>query len=433
MIEKLISDRPVITFDRDKFGILLSKVLSPSRPLQSEEFLRGRSVQLWGIKTALFQPGRHVLIHGLRGVGKSSLAQTAAFSLAEQADPILIGCDRHSTLHSIVREIFEEAENRNPRVRERVKELGGSFGRWGLSVEGKVSQAEGPVAEPLSTNDAVRLISHLSESYAKEPVIVIDEFDLVQNSEEQERFATFIKQISDRHIGAKFIFCGIGESIDSIMSAHGSADRYFHTVGLRQLPWEAREEILMEAADTVGINVDRNTMIRISRISDGFPHYVHFIAEKLFWRVYEDTDAFGEVKPEHFELAMADASEAMDMKIRGPYEKATQKYNNDYESVLWAVADGHELTRRSTDIFNSYCEIMRAMGMPPLDRTKFNGRINSLKKTSHAQILKGSRSGWYEFSEKMIRGYVRLRAEKAGVVLDADHPAAQKLRERGLG
>ena len=41
------------------------------------------------------------------------------------------------------------------------------------------------------------------------PVIVIDEFDLVESKEEQERFATFIKQVSDRHIGAKFIFCGI--------------------------------------------------------------------------------------------------------------------------------------------------------------------------------------------------------------------------------
>jgi MoxR-like ATPase len=72
-------------------------VLSPSRPLQSEEFLRGRHDQLVEIKKALYQPGRHILIHGLRGVGKSSLAQTAAFSLAQGGDPIIIGCDRHST------------------------------------------------------------------------------------------------------------------------------------------------------------------------------------------------------------------------------------------------------------------------------------------------------------------------------------------------
>ena len=59
-----------------------------------------------------------------------------------------------------------------------------------------------------------------------------------------------------------------------------------------------------------------------------------------------------------------------------------------------------------------------------LDRAKFNQRINSLKKPSHGQILLGSRQGWYEFSEKMIRGYVRLRAAEVGVDLGTDHPRA---------
>lgn len=113
----------------------------------------------------------------------------------------------------------------------------------------------------------------------------------------------------------------------------------------------------------------------------------------------------------------------MDMKLRGPYEKATQKYNNDYETILWAAADGHELRRRSTDIFVSYERIMRDRDEDALPRSRFNQRINALKKESHAAILTGTRAGWYEFSEMMIRGYVRLRAEIKGVELDDDHPA----------
>ena len=113
------------------------------------------------------------------------------------------------------------------------------------------------------------------------------------------------------------------------------------------------------------------------------------------------------------------------MKLRGPYEKATQKYSNDYEPVLWAVADGHELQKRSTDIFKSYEYVMDSLGQIPMSRAQFNQRINSLKRPSHASILTGSRAGWYEFTEKMVRGYVRLRAEKAGVALDMDHPKAK--------
>ncbi|SEM92703.1 hypothetical protein SAMN05216227_1004146 [Pseudorhodobacter antarcticus] len=238
----------------------------------------------------------------------------------------------------------------------------------------------------------------------------------------QVLFTNFVKQISDRHVPARFIFCGIGESTEKIMAAHASADRYFHAVGLGQLPWEARFEIVSSAAEKIGIRNDRDTTIRIARISDGFPHYVHFISEKLFWRVYEAKNQ-GIITAELFSEAMADAASAMDISLRGPYEAATRKYSDDYESVLWAAADGHELSRRSADIFTSYERIMKARDQKPLDRTRFNQRLNSLKKPTHASILSGTRQGWYEFTEKMLRGYVRLRAEQSNVVLDMDHPA----------
>ena len=79
-------------------------------------------------------------------------------------------------------------------------------------------------------------------------------------------------------------------------------------------------------------------------ICDGFPYYVHFISEKLFWRVFEAQNG-GKVTPELFIQAMEDAANAMDMKLRGPYEKATQKYDDTYSAILFAVADGHELKK----------------------------------------------------------------------------------------
>lgn len=417
--------RAVLSESEHDFGIMLGKVLSPSQPLQSEEFLRGREEQLQGIKRALYQAGRHVLIHGLRGVGKSSLAQTAAFSLSTDMDPIIIACDNKSTFGSVIREMFDGAVTNNPLVEKRIKEAGLHFSQLGITLGGKEATQEGKASAPGSVNEAVRLVQFLCESYTAKPVIVIDEFDQLTDKDEQQFFTNFIKQVSDRHVPAHFIFCGIGESIDAIMSAHASADRYFHTVGLGQLPWEARYEIVIGAAERLGVVTEENTVIRIARISDGFPHYVHFVSEKLFWRVFEARNG-GRITPELFEVAMSDAASSMDMKLRGPYETATQKYNNDYEAVLWAAADGHEMKRQSSAIYESYLRIMRDRPENALDRAKFNQRINRLKQPSHACILTGSRQGWYEFTEKMIRGYVRLRAEQAGVVLEVDHPAMKR-------
>ena len=400
----------------------MSRVLSPSRPLQSEEFLRGRSTQLNGIRRALMQPGRHALIHGLRGVGKSSLAQTCAYSLADSEEAVLIGCDGTSTFATIIREVFDQLNGRSPVFEKKIIEKGLSFTKFGLGGGGNWTLEEGRTTDPSSVNEAVRLVRFIAEYLKKRLVVVVDEFDLIKDREEQVIFTNFLKQISDQHVSATFIVCGIGASAEALMDAHGSADRYFHTVGLTQLPWEARYEIVENAAKALGIEIDKDTVIRIARISDGFPHYVHFVSEKLFWRVF-GAESGGKVTAELFERAMGDASEAMDMKLRKPYETATQKYQDDYETVLWAAADGHELRRRSSDIFDSYERILKSLRKEPLDRTKFNQRINSLKQANHASILTGTRQGWYEFSETMIRGYVRLRAEQAGVELEVDHPA----------
>lgn len=65
--------------DEDEFVQILQRHLRPSSPVDSFEHLYGRERQLEQIQQAMFSPGRHVFIYGDRGVGKTSLARTAAF------------------------------------------------------------------------------------------------------------------------------------------------------------------------------------------------------------------------------------------------------------------------------------------------------------------------------------------------------------------
>jgi hypothetical protein len=180
------------------------------------------------------------------------------------------------------------------------------------------------------------------------------------------------------------------------------------------------------AADALDITVDETTKIRIARVSDGFPHFVHLVCEKLFWVVYEDADTEMRVKANQFEVAITNAVAVIEPHLRTPYEKATQNYGNDCEPVLWAVADGHELQRPSREILSSYEQIMQRWGKKPLSREQFWARMNRLKDPALGSILIGTRSGWYEFREKMMRGYARMRASHQGVELEAEHPLEQR-------
>lgn len=235
-------------------------------------------------------------------------------------------------------------------------------------------------------------------------------------------FADFIKQVGDQSVPVKLLFCGIGSSLSDLLDAHHSCYRYLTAVPLERLGLHPCLEIIVSAASALNLGVEDTSAYRIARISDGFPHYVHLLTEKLFWSAFADPFNVTVTSVQHYTGAVRAAVIDIEPHLKAMYEKATLKYKADYETVLWAVADHHELKRRSTDIYKSYSRIMISKGDEPLSRETFNQRMNSLKRANHAAILKANRQGWYEFNEAVVRGYVRLRAEEHGVSLGNEHP-----------
>jgi hypothetical protein len=93
-------------------------------------------------------------------------------------------------------------------------------------------------------------------------------------------------------------------------------------------------------------------------VSDGFPHYVHLICEKMFWHLFNKADVVDRVTAQDYVEAIRQAAAGIQAFLREAYNQATRKYTNDYEEVLWAVADSPMLERPSTEIFLSYKRIL---------------------------------------------------------------------------
>jgi len=192
------------------------------------------------------------------------------------------------------------------------------------------------------------------------------------------------------------------------------------------LTHDARWEIVENAARELSLQVDRELLIRIGQISDGFPYYVHLISEMMFWSVYDDGEILSECLSTHFHDGVRDAVSSAQTMLRIAYDRATQKYSDDYQEVLWAVADDVMLRRQVSNIYDhSYLRIMRERPERKiLDKTQFYNRMNSLRSDRHGSILVAKGAGWYEFRENVVRGYVRLRAEAQGIKLGRDHFSA---------
>ncbi|HYD14157.1 MAG TPA: ATP-binding protein [Allosphingosinicella sp.] len=415
-----------------EFVSILQRHLSPSSPINELQLLKGRADQVEQIRRAFHSPGRQVFIHGDRGVGKSSLAITMGNYLCGDARrPVQVACNGQ-TFFSLIRDIGNQLLNFTPASPSRLSRGSVGVQSFGISATLESQLQTRAVPELSSLNEALSVIRYCADLSFEEPVIIVDEFDKISGPEDREMFADFIKQLGDQRVPVKVFFTGIGQSLDGLLADHHSCYRYLASVHLKPLPWQGRLDIIDDAAFALGIEVDPASRFRIGALSDGFPHYIHLVCEKLFWRAFDDESQVKATTPDMYIDAVHDAVRDIEPTLEKLYEEATQKYNDDYQSVLWAVADHHEFKRRSVDIYTSYCDIMAQKGSEPLDRTKFNARMAYLKQPSHGEILIGSRQGWYELREPILRGYIRLRAEAEGIELAQDHPQQEGARRLRL-
>ncbi len=412
-------------FDRPLFERTLKEHLSPTTPIRSPEFLRGREKKLEDIRRSLVAPGRHIFVYGDRGVGKTSLAQTAAYQhqSADQS-PVLLTCDPSTDFYRLARDLAVALTRADPTIIQKSHRSTLTAG-WKplISIEVQKAIDSGAIPEMRSINEVIAIIDYAARRHSCEPVAVIDEFERIKSDEDRMLFADLIKQLGDQSIPLKLIFCGVGSSLDELLDSHHSCYRYLTTVSLERLSFEGRLEIIESALNAFNLSMDDTTRYRIAKISDRYPHFVHLVGEKLFWEVFGAETVLDRVRPIDFTEAISNAVLDIEARLRSLYEKATKKYNNDYEEVLWAVADDQLLSRRSSEIFISYARVCSAHGNDtPLNRERFNQRMNALKQPGAGSILTATRTGWYSFTENMVRGYVRLRAEQQKVELELDHP-----------
>lgn len=198
-------------YTKDQFGNKLATVVSASHPIRSIQMLKGRTEQLDEIDRALYAPGRHIFIYGDRGVGKSSLAATAAYQYqSADADPMFVSGSPDETFTSIIANIAIQALSR-PKTEsiKTQKSLSMEFRGLKWSRGEEVSTVD--LASQIKTvGDATELLKQVAAKHSKKPAIVLDEFDTIPNRQDRSRFAALLKQLGDQAVDLKFFITGVG-------------------------------------------------------------------------------------------------------------------------------------------------------------------------------------------------------------------------------
>lgn len=407
---------------REEFLMIRNSYLTSAQPIQSPQHLKGRVRALQILQDALTSPGRHAFIYGYRGVGKSSLAQTTAFQLQHAGGaPILIGCEPISSFSQICADVARIALSADLLEKKGQTKLnfGANFAGYGgtLGVERSQDRHNLQIS---SVNDAVAYFRTACERFPFGFIVVIDEFDQLAAAEEHNRFALLLKQVSDQQIPIRFIFCGIAETIDQLFSQHASIFRQVHCELVDRLSLQACLEIIEDASKALKIEMRDDFRYRIAQISDGFPAFVHLISEKVFTATYDRRETA--VDQDAYEQGILEAIGSVELTLKRSYENALHRNTHKYEHVIWAVADDKLLDVNIDMIWQHYNQICDQMRIAPVTRANVTTKLNQLAQPQYESLLLKPRRSNYTFSEKMMRAYARLRAERHGCHLGPENP-----------
>ena len=419
-------------YDKQEFGNKLAQLVFPARPIHSIEHLFGREKELRRIEESLFASGRHVFIFGDRGVGKSSLAATAANQYqSSDSEYIDVSCSPDAKFSDVIANIAYQAISASRISKKTIKEKTGFKFKF-LNLERANDITLRNLHDEIrSLIDAVEMLREVSIIHSETPVVVIDEFDRMESEKERALFADMLKHLGDKRIEIKFIFTGVASTIDALLGAHQSAIRQLQTIELPKLSWDARWEIVTDVASEFGIEVDRDILVRIAAVSDGYPYYVHLITEKLMWILFRQEEVCSSATKAHYHAAINEAINSISAELKKPYEKAISQRSGDYEQVVWSTADSEWLHRYVKDMYSSYEYIMSQFrDKEALPQTKYGARIRSLKGEACGEILipDPNKKGMYSYKEKMLRGYVRMQAEAHGIELIGEQSEAKSVQ-----
>jgi Cdc6-like AAA superfamily ATPase len=241
----------------------------PGKPVDKLDLFSGRKAQLNTVIDVVVQSGRHVILFGEPGVGKTSLAVVLAEILSNAGVQVLssgtINCDRTDDFDSLWRKIFRELT-----LVMRARKA--SF-RSDAFDERRSLNSMLPTEELITPDDIRYILSQIVGTV----VVIIDELDKLPDKASTELLADTVKNLSDHNVEATLILVGVADNIGELIRGHGSVERVMVQVRMQRMSKPELTDIIDKGLRYSGMTIDEDAKDRITHLSHGLPHFTHLL------------------------------------------------------------------------------------------------------------------------------------------------------------
>ncbi len=373
---------------------------TPGTPINEAELLAGRGEITRQLQNTVLEPGRHALIYGERGVGKTSIANTFYRSLIKPTRnilPLRVNGDTSDTFETLWRKVFR-----------RIKVT--------LS-DGREAWATDTHPEPLTADDVVTELSSFSADYC--PIIVLDEFDRIEDQKCKSLISDIIKNLSDYTANCTVVIVGVAKSVTELISNHASVERALVQVHMRRLSRHELADIVTLRLLRLGMAIEDAALWRITFFSFGLPFYTHSLGKHASLR------AIAEKRKKIIEAdvfnAMQDCLSDVDYSVKESYVRGTEKIyrkKNVFAEVLAACS----LTEIDSLGQFSAVAVEKPFSEIVGERTKsssFGFHLNELSRPERGLILDKSgerRTYKFQFRNPLMQPYIIMRSIQENLI-----------------
>lgn len=234
-------------------------MFTPSTPIGVAELFSGRKKEIAQLFEAIAERGRHAMVYGERGVGKTSLSQVVPLMLPTRVSRIhhlRKAADPKDNFDSIWRKIFRDM---------RVEPEG--------ALEQATYVADSYQGREITPDDVVRELRNFGPNEV--PIIVIDEFNEVADSSTPRLMANAIKALSDEGINATIIIVGVADDVNELIAGHESISRCCEEVLMPRMGKDELRDVVESRISRLGMHIETPAKWKIVNLSAGLPTFVH--------------------------------------------------------------------------------------------------------------------------------------------------------------